>query len=210
MAARTIRPKEEHKENPTIMLVPHHYGEERRTQCSRRVLRRQDTASHWREFSDSSPSKELTHLRDQLSALSWLASSVQLLAQEEVLGRVPVSARAGLQGVLRSKKGNLARAALPQGAGRPREGRGASGLSSSRLEPETPTRLQACPVWGSHRRAWGDPQRLNVPTGEGCSRQELMLVAWVCQHLNVARGGVGQPRDFFTYRHGEEQSHLRL
>lgn len=75
----------------------------------------QDTTSHRRNFSDFPQLSVNAFKRDHLSALSWLASSIQqeLLAQEKVLGSFPMLAIAELQGFVWSKKENRATATLP-------------------------------------------------------------------------------------------------
>lgn len=75
----------------------------------------QETASRRRNFSDFPQLRVNAFKRDHLSALSWLASSIQqeLLAQEKVLGSFPGSAIAELQGLVWSKMENQATATLP-------------------------------------------------------------------------------------------------
>lgn len=75
----------------------------------------QDTASHWRNFSDFPQPRVNAFRRDHLSALSWLASSIQqeLLAQKKVLGSLPALAIAELLGLVWSEKENQATATLP-------------------------------------------------------------------------------------------------
>lgn len=76
----------------------------------------QETASHRRNFNDFPQLRVNAFKREHLSALSWLASSIQqeLLAREKVLGSFPVLAIAELQGLVWSKMENWATATLPE------------------------------------------------------------------------------------------------